>query len=152
MDDLQFANSGLSGRIKRVEIPPVGVEHVYQEETEPCGTSTVATFGGVSGNFNKLVDWRKTVASIGWAELHFHDLRHTGNTLAARTGTSLRDLMTRMGHDSMNAAIIYQHAAREADHVIADALDAGMRALREAATKATRGAGEGNRRGLESTR
>ena len=33
-------------------------------------------------------------------ELHFHDLRHTGNTLASQTGASTRDLMTRMGHDS----------------------------------------------------
>ena len=32
--------------------------------------------------------------------LHLHDLRHTGNTLAAQSGPSLRDLMTRMGHDS----------------------------------------------------
>jgi len=38
--------------------------------------------------------------------LHFHDLRHTGNTLAARTGTSLRDLMARMGHDSPQAALL----------------------------------------------
>jgi hypothetical protein len=53
---------------------------------------------------------------------------------------------------SMNAAIIYQHATREADHVIADALDAGMRALREVVTKATPGPDEGNRRGLEGTR
>jgi hypothetical protein len=52
----------------------------------------------------------------------------------------------------MNAAITYQHATREADHVIADALDAGMRALREVVTKATPGPDEGNRRGLEGTR
>jgi len=42
------------------------------------------------GNFNKLVAWRATVASIGAPGLHFHDLQHTGNTLAAKTGTSLR--------------------------------------------------------------
>jgi len=65
---------------------------------------------------------------------------------------STRDLMARMGHDSMNAAIIYQHATRKADDVIADALDAGMRALREAATKAPASPHQGNRRGLEGTR
>ncbi|CAM5556892.1 hypothetical protein STENM223S_11121 [Streptomyces tendae] len=31
------------------------------------------------------------------AELHFHDLRHTGNTLASTAGTSTWELMTRMG-------------------------------------------------------
>ncbi len=76
------------------------------------------------GNFNKLVEWRDTVASIGAAELHFHDLRHTGNVLAARSGTSLRDLMTRMGHDSPRAALIYQHASAEADLAIAAAVNA----------------------------
>lgn len=85
--------------------------------TTPSGTTIWR------GNFNKLVDWRKTVVSIGAAELHFHDLRHTGNTLAARTGTSLRDLMTRMGHDNPRAALIYQHASAEADLAIAAAIN-----------------------------
>ncbi|GAA1802048.1 hypothetical protein GCM10009835_20930 [Planosporangium flavigriseum] len=43
--------------------------------------------------------WPATVAELGRPGLHFHDLRHTGNTLAAATETSLRDLMARMGHD-----------------------------------------------------
>jgi integrase len=61
--------------------------------------------------------------------LHFHDLRHTGNTMAAGQGASLRELMERMGHSSTRAALIYQHATRERDEAIA----AGMgRALPEA--------------------
>jgi len=52
----------------------------------------------------------------------------------------------------MNTAIIHQHATREADRVIVDALDAGMRALREAVTKVTSGPNEGNRRGLGGVR
>lgn len=60
-------------------------------------------------NFNPRVKWAENVEAIGAEGLHFHDLRHTGNTLAAMTGASLRDLMTRMGHDSMRAALIYQH-------------------------------------------
>ena len=36
--------------------------------------------------------------------------------------------MARMGHDSMNAAIIYQHATRQADRAIADALNDQLRA------------------------
>jgi integrase len=53
-------------------------------------------------------------------------LRHTGNTLAAQSGASLRDLMTRMGHDSPAAALIYQHSSRVADEAIAAALDARL--------------------------
>ncbi len=63
------------------------------------------------------------MAALGIAGLHFHDLRHTGNTLAAQAGVSLADLKARMGHDSVRAAMIYQHAAAEADQKIANALD-----------------------------
>ena len=94
-------------------------------------------------SFNPRVGWMKVVEAIGAPGLHFHDLRHTGNTLAAATGVSTRDLMARMGHDSMNAAIIYQHATREADRVIADALDVRVQALREAMNRAAPDADEG---------
>lgn len=79
-------------------------------------------------NFNPLSRWREAVTKIGMPELHFHDLRHTGNTLAARAGASTRELMARMGHDSMAAAIIYQHVTSAADRAIADAVDAQLRA------------------------
>jgi integrase len=55
--------------------------------------------------------------------LHFYDLRHTGNQFAANSNARLRDLMTRMGHDSERAAMIYQHEARGADKKITDAID-----------------------------
>jgi integrase len=46
---------------------------------------------------------------VGVEHLHFHDLRHTGNTLAASTGASTKELMARMGHASARAALIYKH-------------------------------------------
>jgi integrase len=59
----------------------------------------------------------------GWRSgLHFHDLRHTGGTLAAATGATLKELMARLGHSSTRAAMIYQHATRNRDQVIAKAL------------------------------
>ena len=60
-------------------------------------------------------------------DFHFHDLRHTGNTLAAATGASTKELMARMGHASPRAALIYQHATRERDQAIANAFDALLR-------------------------
>jgi integrase len=74
------------------------------------------------GNFNQLVQWTKTVTDMGLPGLHFHDLRHTGNTLAAQAGVSTKDLMARMGHDDMRAALIYQRATSEADRKIAEQL------------------------------
>jgi integrase len=54
---------------------------------------------------------------------HNHDLRHTGNNLASSTpGASLADLMSRMGHASTRAALIYQHTNQERDEHIADNL------------------------------
>ena len=67
-----------------------------------------------------LTRWVETVRKLGVPGLHFHDLRHTGNHFAAQTGASTADLMARMGHDDMRAALIYQRATREADRRIAD--------------------------------
>jgi integrase len=66
--------------------------------------------------------WRKARATVGRTDLKFHDLRHTGNTLAAATGASTRELMARMGHSSPRAALIYQHATADQDKAIAAAL------------------------------
>jgi hypothetical protein len=57
--------------------------------------------------------------------VHFHDLRHTGNHLAAGSGATTRELVHRMGHGSMRAALIYQHATNARDRSIADAERAG---------------------------
>jgi integrase len=62
------------------------------------------------GNFRRRV-WGPALAQVGLSETHFHDLRHTGNTLTATAGASLRELMDRMGHSSARAALIYLHAA-----------------------------------------
>ena len=80
-------------------------------------------------NFRKF--WVRARDSVGLPDLHFHDLRHTGNTMAAAQGASLRELMERMGHSSSRAALIYQHATRERDEEIA----AGMGKLLSEARK-----------------
>jgi integrase len=75
--------------------------------------------------------WPYAVKSIGAVGLHFHDLRHTGNTFAASGGAGLRDLMARMGHDSERAAMIYQHEARGADQAITSAIDTHVQAQQD---------------------
>lgn len=64
--------------------------------------------------------WNRARNAAGLPQLHFHDLRHTGNTLAASTGASTKELMVRMGHSSTRAALIYQHASLVRDAAIAD--------------------------------
>jgi integrase len=60
--------------------------------------------------------------AAGRPDLRFHDLRHTGATLAAATGATLAELMARLGHSTVDAAMRYQHAAGDRDKVIAEAL------------------------------
>jgi integrase len=102
------------------------------EHTQPAPNALV--FTGVNGGplrrsgYNKLSGWPHVVTGMGLPGLHFHDLRHTGNTLAADMGVSLRNLMARMGHDNERAALIYQHKSATADRQIAEGLDALLQA------------------------
>lgn len=74
-------------------------------------------------NFRQTVRWREAIQRVVLPEhFVFHDLRHTGKHLAAAAGASTRELMHRMGHGSMRAALRYQHATSERDRQIADRL------------------------------
>lgn len=59
---------------------------------------------------------------VGLPGFRFHDLRHTGQTLAAAAGANLADLMRRLGHASTVAAKRYLHASEARDREIAQAL------------------------------
>lgn len=68
--------------------------------------------------------WSRARLVVGRPDLHLHDLRHTGLTLAAATGATTAELMHRAGHASASAALRYQHATKDRDRVLADALEA----------------------------
>ncbi len=81
-------------------------------------------------NFHRLWTQALKDAKVNEEDVHFHDLRHTGNALAAATGASTRELMARMGHSSVRAALIYQHATRSRDKQIADAISQNVQEAR----------------------
>jgi integrase len=56
----------------------------------------------------------------GRPDLRIHDLRHTAATMAAQAGATLAELMTRMGHSTAKAALVYQHVAEGRDRIIAE--------------------------------
>jgi integrase len=103
-------------------------------------------FGGEKGGWLRRsywnVKWRDARDEVGLPGFRFHDLRHTGNTLAAATGASTRELMNRLGHSSPQAALRYQHATAERDRGIANALsdlaEAGRRDVEKTGTDGTR--------------
>ncbi|MFE6807989.1 tyrosine-type recombinase/integrase [Streptomyces sp. NPDC057681] len=94
------------------------------------GLVFVGARGGVlrRNNFRRI--WLRALAATGLGDVHFHDLRHTGNTLAATGGASTRELMHRMGHSSVRAALVYQHLVNGRDHVIADYVDGQIRRVK----------------------
>ena len=69
-------------------------------------------------NFRRRV-WLPALTKAGLPEIHFHDLRHTGNILTATAGASLRELMARMGHASTRAALVYLHDTDDRQRAIA---------------------------------
>jgi len=75
----------------------------------------------ITGNFRRRV-WRPALAEVRLTELHFHDLRHTGNDLTAATGATLREMMDRMGHSSPRAALICMQSNDARQWEIADSL------------------------------
>jgi integrase len=111
--------------IRTVHIPPHLLPdlraHLEDHGNHPTLVFTTGLGGPLSrGGFRST--WVKARERAGLPAFRFHDLRHTGNTLAATTGASTKELMARMGHASMRAALIYQHATAERDQGIAAAL------------------------------
>ncbi|MET7850449.1 tyrosine-type recombinase/integrase [Streptomyces avermitilis] len=94
------------------------------------GLVFVGARGGVlrRNNFRRI--WLRALKATGLGDVHFHDLRHTGNTLAATGGATTRELMHRMGHSSVRAALIYQHLVNGRDHQIADYVDGQIKKVK----------------------
>ena len=70
-------------------------------------------------NFTRV--WAKALRDAELPQIHVHDLRHPGDTLAAMIGVSLKEPMARTGRSSTKAAVIYLHTAKDRDRAIADA-------------------------------
>jgi integrase len=132
--------------VRIVTIPTVLADELRQHLTRvPAGPDSLV-FTGERGATPRRGNWR---ANVGWTDalaaaglpkgFHFHDLRHTGNHLVAQSGASTRELMHRMGHSTMRAALIYQHATESRSRELADRLDALVTAHREEAKPAGNG-------------
>lgn len=108
---------------RTVTIPPHVIPLLSQHARQFAGsTYFVADSHGKQARGNTIYQafvraWEKVGLTIA-----FHDLRHTGQSLAAATGASLVDLKKRLGHSSTAAAQRYMHAIEGRDAQIADAL------------------------------
>lgn len=57
--------------------------------------------------------WWKARTKVGCTDVTFHSLRHYQGTRYARTGATLAEIMARLGHGSVRAAMRYQHDAEQ---------------------------------------
>jgi hypothetical protein len=115
--------------LRTVVVPKAIRPDLVEQLRERVGQGSAAlVFTGDQGrasrrtNFAQRVKWTATVEKLGMKGVHVHDLRHAGNVWTAQTRVSTRDLMARMGHDDMRAALIYQRATQDAADRIADGL------------------------------
>ncbi|TWP51238.1 site-specific integrase [Lentzea tibetensis] len=112
-------------------------------DSEPDGRLFRGPKGATPRRNNFNGTWKAAVRKAAAnPDLHLHDLRHAGATLTAQTGATLKEIMSRIGHSSTRAAMVYQHATSKRDHEIAVALDTLIRTARKVAEEVAEAAGE----------
>ena len=117
------ANSGRTVSLPAFLVPEVEAHLAEFVGRAPDAYVFLGPMGARPARSNFHTIWDKARQQSGVPQPHLHDLRHTGNTLAAETGATLRELMERMGQPSTRAALIYLHARDHRDRAIADGLD-----------------------------
>lgn len=113
---------------RTVSIPPhlIPAFEAHLGQFVPIGKASLLFRGRDSGQQlppSTLYRWFYPAReAAGRPDLRWHDLRHTGATMAAATGATLAELMNRIGHSTVGAAMKYQHASSDRDQVIAELL------------------------------
>lgn len=111
---------------RTVAVPPAALERIRQHlEWYRIGKEDLVVWqpgsDGKAWLKNKELHKRfdPVVKGLELEGLRFHDLRHTGLTLAGEAGATLAELMARAGHSDVGAAMVYQHASLERDRALA---------------------------------
>lgn len=103
-------------------LTPIKKHLAKYTEPEPESLLFPADSGGHLQPSTLYRHYYRARAAAGRPDLRFHDLRHSGAVLAAATGATLAELMDRLGHSTVQAALVYQHAAEGRDQEIAKKL------------------------------
>ncbi|KUI13394.1 integrase [Mycobacterium lehmannii] len=116
-----------SGKGRKVVVPP----HIRADlarhlmdfvGAEPNAQLFPAAQGGCHLNDRVNRDYfAAACAAVGIEGMRWHDLRHFAGTMAAQVG-NLREVMDRLGHSTVRAAMIYQGLVDNRDAEVADAL------------------------------
>jgi integrase len=74
----------------------------------------------------KLSKWWNRARKQLNASYTWHDLRHTAGIITGNQGATLAELMHRLGHSTVNAAMTYQHSTKQRDKQLALNIDNEM--------------------------
>lgn len=128
-DPNRFGKPKTRSSNRTVHLPEFVIEQLrahLDEFTEPDPEALVFTTINGSPVANRRLNdaFVKARTALGRTELRWHDLRHTGATLAYSAGASVREVQNRLGHTTMRAAQIYAHVADDSDRLLAERLNA----------------------------
>lgn len=132
----QYASNGpraltptKTGNHKKVRLLAPAVAALEAHLAETTGKPWDPMFRGVSGArmAPRIIQdaFAKARTAAGHPQMHVHDARYIGLTLVAQSGVaSLRDVMTRAGHTTVQASVRYLHTSQAQDAKVAAATDA----------------------------
>jgi integrase len=99
------------------------INHIDTFVTDPSPDALIFTTSTGLPLFKGRKSWFVTAKRrLDLDHLHFHDLRHTGQSLAMVKGANTKDLQRRAGQASEAAARIYMHGSKLRDREVADSL------------------------------
>ena len=99
-------------------------QHLEKFVTDPNPDALIFTTRNGLPLFQGRKSWFVTAKRrLNLDHLHFHDLRHTGQSLALANGASIKDLQRRAGQSTAQAAQKYLHGSTERDQIVAESLN-----------------------------
>jgi integrase len=99
------------------------ITHIDRFVSDPSPDALIFTTSTGTPLFKGRKSWFVTAKRrLGLDHLHFHDLRHTGQSLAMVKGANTKDLQRRAGQSSEAAARIYMHGSKVRDREVAESL------------------------------
>lgn len=111
----QIETSTKTARVRKVRLPAFAFAqlqaYAITQRRDPDGRLFTRLDGSPLRHFHVQSMWKFARLRAGVPTLRFHDLRHVGLTMMAEAGMTLRTVMYRAGHSTVDAAMVYQHRA-----------------------------------------
>jgi integrase len=126
--DDSFGQVKATASLRTVVVPKLAAaaleEHLSKFTAKARGSLIFTTStGGIVYPDRIGKHWTRARAAAGRDDLRWHDLRHTGQSIAAAAGAGIKELQARAGHSTTTAAVRYLHKIEGGDRRVAAAMD-----------------------------